>query len=45
LRRFHEDRAGDRVFVALLGALTLAVLIQGFLGGTFMHGGLHHMDF
>lgn len=45
LRRFHEDRAGDRIFVALLGALTVAVLIQGFLGGTFMHGGLHHMDF
>lgn len=45
LRRFHEDRAGDKMFVALLGLLTLAVLVQGFLGGTFMHGGLHHMNF
>ncbi|MEA3262362.1 MAG: DUF2231 domain-containing protein [Pseudomonadota bacterium] len=45
LRRFHEDREGDKFFVVLLGLLTLAVLIQGFLGGTFMHGGLRHMAF
>lgn len=45
LRRFHEDRAGDKIFVALLGLLTLGVVIQGFLGGTFMHGGLYHLAF
>lgn len=45
LRRFHEDRAGDKIFVALLGLLTLAVVFQGFLGGTFMHGGLYHLAF
>lgn len=30
---------------SLLGALTLAVAVQGFLGGTFMHGGLRHLAF
>ncbi|NBW75769.1 MAG: hypothetical protein EBR34_08215 [Sphingomonadaceae bacterium] len=45
LRRFHEERSEDRVFAVLLGLLTLAVLIQGFLGGTFMHGGLYHLMF
>jgi uncharacterized membrane protein len=45
LRRFHHEKNGDRMFGILLGVLTLAVLIQAFLGGTFMHGGMNHMNF
>lgn len=33
------------VLVSLLGLMVLAVSIQGFLGGTFMHGGLRHLAF
>jgi hypothetical protein len=33
------------VFAILLGILTLGVLVQAFLGGTFMHGGMNHMNF
>lgn len=29
----------------LLGLMTLAISVQGFLGGTFMHGGLNHLAF
>ena len=25
--------------------MTLAISIQGFLGGTFMHGGIYHLAF
>ena len=28
-----------------LGALTMAIAVQGYLGGTFMHGGMDHMAF
>ena len=41
-------RAPERsrtVYWALLGMMTLAISIQGFLGGTFMHGGLYHLAF
>lgn len=33
------------IYWALLGVMTVAIAIQGWLGGTFMHGGIHHMDF
>lgn len=41
-------RASDkprRVYWALLSIMTVAIAAQGWLGGTFMHGGIHHMDF
>lgn len=31
--------------LVLLGLMALAISIQGFLGGTFMHGGLMHLAF
>lgn len=30
---------------SLLGLMALAISVQGFLGGTFMHGGLNHLAF
>lgn len=45
LRRFHHNRSEERLFAALLGLLMIGVLVQAFLGGTFMHGGLRHMNF
>jgi len=33
------------MYWALLGAMTVAIAVQGWLGGTFMHGGIHHMNF
>jgi len=45
LRRFHHNRSEERLFAVLLGLLTIGVLIQAFLGGTFMHGGMNHMNF
>lgn len=30
---------------ALLGLMTVAIAVQGYLGGTFMHGGMNHMAF
>jgi len=33
------------VYLTLLGLMTLAISVQGFLGGTFMHGGLQHLAF
>lgn len=45
LRRFHHNRSEELLFAGLLGLLTIGVLIQAFLGGTFMHGGMNHMDF
>lgn len=45
LRRFHHNRSEERLFAVLLGLLTIGVLIQAFLGGTFMHGGMNHMYF
>lgn len=42
-----RSEASDRrtVYWALLGLMTLAISVQGFLGGTFMHGGLNHLAF
>lgn len=34
-----------RAYWTVLAALTVAIAVQGWLGGTFMHGGIHHMDF
>lgn len=45
---FTARRAPDRprtIYWALLGVMTVAIAIQGWLGGSFMHGGIHHMDF
>lgn len=33
------------VFAGLLDLLTIGLLVQAFLGGTIMHGGLKHMNF
>ncbi|EZP66457.1 hypothetical protein BV96_04547 [Sphingomonas paucimobilis] len=33
------------LYWAVLGLMTLAISIQGFLGGTFMHGGINHLAF
>ncbi len=33
------------VYWGSLGLMTLAISVQGFLGGTFMHGGLDHLAF
>ena len=45
LRKYHHEKRGDKTFAILLGLLTIGVLVQGFLGGTFMHGGINHMNF
>jgi|TARA_R110000772_G_scaffold55938_4_gene127586 uncharacterized membrane protein len=45
LSRFHHGRSEEKIFAGLLGLLTIGVLVQAFLGGTFMHGGLNHMNF
>jgi len=33
------------LYWVVLGLMTLAISIQGFLGGTFMHGGIYHLAF
>ena len=41
-------RAPDRprtIYWIVLGAMTVAIAVQGFLGGTFMHGGINHLAF
>lgn len=44
--RRRDDPAGSRTqYRALLGLMALAISVQGFLGGTFMHGGLKHLAF
>lgn len=45
LRRFHPEKGEGKGFAFLLGVLVIAVVVQAFLGGTFMHGGLRHMNF
>ncbi|NRD89561.1 hypothetical protein C8024_09055 [Sphingopyxis sp. BSNA05] len=45
LSRFHHGRSEERIFGILLALLTIGVLVQAFLGGTFMHGGMNHMNF
>lgn len=45
---FTAQRAPEeprRIYWVLLGAMTIAIAIQGWLGGTFMHGGINHMAF
>lgn len=41
-------RAPDKpraAYWAALGAITIAIAVQGYLGGSFMHGGMNHMAF
>ena len=41
-------RAPDRprrLYWAFLALMTAAIAVQGYLGGTFMHGGMNHMAF
>lgn len=41
-------RTPDRprtVYWVGLGAITVAIAVQGYLGGSFMHGGMNHMAF
>jgi uncharacterized membrane protein len=43
-----SKRTPDRsrtLLLVLLGLAVAAISIQGFLGGTFMHGGLRHLAF
>lgn len=40
-RRFPEK--SRTILLLALGLITIAVSIQGFLGGTFMHGGMRHL--
>jgi uncharacterized membrane protein len=42
--RRTPDRSRTLLLV-LLGLAVMAISIQGFLGGTFMHGGLRHLAF
>jgi uncharacterized membrane protein len=42
--RKTPDRS-RRLLLVLLGLAVTAISIQGFLGGTFMHGGLRHLAF
>lgn len=44
-RHRREPARSRTVYWALLGLMTLAISVQGFLGGTFMHGGLNHLAF
>lgn len=44
VQRKHPD--GRRTFYwILLSFMAVAISVQGFLGGTFMHGGLNHLAF
>lgn len=45
LKKYHHEKRSDKTFAFLLGLLTISVLAQAFLGGTFMHGGINHMNF
>lgn len=44
---FLQENAGRSrtLLLVLLGLAATAISIQGFLGGTFMHGGLRHLAF
>jgi hypothetical protein len=33
------------VYWALLGLMTVAIAVQGYIGGSFMHGGMRHLAF
>lgn len=43
-----QRRAPERprtAYFILLGLMSVTIAVQGFLGGTFMHGGLNHLAF
>ncbi len=33
------------IYLILLGLFTIVIAVQGYLGGTFMHGGMRHLAF
>jgi uncharacterized membrane protein len=33
------------IYWIALGAMTIVIAIQGYIGGSFMHGGMNHMAF
>lgn len=45
VRQRTKPETSRTVYWTVLGGLAVAISIQGFLGGTFMHGGLRHLAF
>lgn len=43
--RRHDAARSRTAYWALLGTLAVAIAVQGYLGGSFMHGGLDHLAF
>ncbi|MDK2759329.1 MAG: hypothetical protein KYX66_21625 [Blastomonas fulva] len=44
-RARREVKQPRTAYWGLLGAMTIAIAVQGWLGGSFMHGGLDHLAF
>lgn len=44
-RQRRTPERSRTIYWALLGLMTLVISLQGFLGATFMHGGLKHLAF
>jgi uncharacterized membrane protein len=44
-RHRKEPERSRTLYWVVLGLMTLAISVQGFLGGTFMHGGINHLAF
>lgn len=45
VRQRTKPGTSRTVYWVILGGLAVALGVQGFLGGTFMHGGLRHLAF
>jgi uncharacterized membrane protein len=45
VRQGTQPTKSRAVYWAVLSSLAVAIGVQGFLGGTFMHGGLRHLAF
>lgn len=44
--RAHRNVEAPRtIYWILLGLMTIAIAVQGYIGGSFMHGGMAHMAF
>lgn len=44
--RAHRNTERPRTsYWLLLGAMTIAIAVQGYIGGSFMHGGMSHLAF
>lgn len=41
----RKSRFGNRAYWLLLAGLSAAIAVQGYIGGSFMHGGLAHLAF